>query len=500
MDALAEGAGETVSDGEEDQSGEQKSFSIPPVDEKENSEVGSDTLERKVKEGMLEPIVSDSDMTEGTDAIQTRSMALSAAELAVMAEGSESMEQLEKEIQQKGSEEFFEEEDSGDKTNPDPDDVSTFFEEEETDGSEKTNVNETQMLQTRIASIDEINYIKDQVKRRQQKRFFLRVSIFTAIAFALFVIWHLRAPRQEQVLSWPLKGKEQAVKYSVPFEKGWRQGGFDVFYPDCGEKTVARKQGNDCFEINTFIGIEKNVPIKIVIRRNRSSIILEESGKQSFSRMLTEMMKNKKELYTFDKNSSVAFLGRYNGVPCNVISYQKDHNNRSYWGKLYYFRYGNSAYCLTAEVPFDDKSRAKQLLEDNNFLDVSKKFEYGYWEGSGEFVRGDIRSRMDEIEDDVRRKSPFQIANLERGLQNVLIQATLDNDVKMKKRGEELLYKLRTNEDELYREYVGKWLLAKAIGDTALRQKIRNVSEGVFALETDRRRNLILQDIWEYEQ
>ena len=54
--------------------------------------------------------------------------------------------------------EFFEEEDSGDKTNPDPDDIATFFEEEESDSTEKTNINETQMLQTRIASIDEINY------------------------------------------------------------------------------------------------------------------------------------------------------------------------------------------------------------------------------------------------------------------------------------------------------------------------------------------------------
>ena len=60
--------------------------------------------------------------------------------------------------------------------------------------------------------------------------------------------------------------------------------------------------------------------------------------------------------------------------------------------------------------------------------------------------------------------------------------------------------KLRKNEDELYREYVGKWLLAKATDDTQLKQKIRNVSEGVFSLETDRRRNLILQDIWEYDK
>ena len=81
--------------------------------------------------------------------------------------------------------EFFEEEESGDKTNPDPDDIATFFEEDDSDSTEKTNINETQMLQTRIASIDEINYIKDQVKRRQQKRFLVRAAVFASIAFAI---------------------------------------------------------------------------------------------------------------------------------------------------------------------------------------------------------------------------------------------------------------------------------------------------------------------------
>ena len=459
----------------------------------------------KADEKNTEGSAAASDVTESTDAVNTRSLPVP-VDLAVLSEDSESedpesMEQLEKEIQQqKGAEEFFEEEDSGDKTNPDPDDIATFFEEEESDSTEKTNINETQMLQTRIASIDEINYIKDQVKRRQQKRFFVRAAVFASIAFALFVIWHLRAPQQESVLSWPMNGKQQAIGFAVPFEKGWKNGGFDIFYPDCGKRTVIQKNNKNKLEIDSFIGKERNVPIKITVIREKSSVILEESRKQSFTRLLTEKMKNKKELYTFDKNSSTIFLGAHNGIMCNVITYQKDYNNKSFWGKLYYFKYGEFAYHLTAEIPFDDKNRAKQLLEDNNFIDISKRFEYLYWEGSGDFRRGDILTRIDEIEDDVRRKSPFQISNLERGIQSILIQASLDSNAKLKEKGLELLEKLRKNEDELYREYVGKWLLAKATDDTQLKQKIRNVSEGVFSLETDRRRNLILQDIWEYDK
>ena len=465
----------------------------------EKSEIKTD--EQAATEMISEKEISGSDITEGTDAVKTRPLPIP-ADLAMIAEESESMEQLEEEIQQKKeTEEFFEEEDSGDKTNPDPDDIATFFEEEESDSTEKTNINETQMLQTRIASIDEINYIKDQVKRRQQKRFFVRVAVFASIAFALFVIWHLRAPQQESVLSWPLnKESQKSIATMAPFEKGWDEGYFDVFYPDCGKKTIVKKDGKGVFTVKTYIGKHIDTPLRISMTKRKDVQSLEENRKQSFARLLTMMMKNKKELYTFDKNSSILFLGQHNGIMCNVISYQKDQNNKSYWGKLYFFRYGEFTYCLTAEVPFDDKNRAKQLLEDNNFIDVSKRFEYLYWEGNSDFRRGDILSRIDEIEDDVRRKSPFQISNLERGIQSILIQASLDNNAKLKEKGLDLLEKLRKNEDELYREYVGKWLLAKATDDIQLKQKIRNVSEGVFSLETDRRRNLILQDIWEYNR
>ena len=468
-------------------------------DNVEESEIKTD--EKNAEEMIAEGSSSESDVTEGTDAVKTCPLPIP-VDLAVMSDDSESMEQLEEEIQQqKGSEEFFEEEDSGDKTNPDPDDIATFFEEEEADSTEKTNINETQMLQTRIASIDEINYIKDQVKRRQQKRFLVRAAVFASIAFALFVIWHLRAPQQESELSWPInKDSQKSIGTVAPFEKGWQDGGFDVFYPDCGQKTLVEKDGKERLIVKTYIGKRIDTPLRINMTRYKDLQSLEESRKQSFARLLTVMMKNKKELYTFDKNSSVIFLGQYNGILCNVISYQKDQNNKSYWGKLYFFKHGELSYCLTAEVPFDDKNRAKQLLEDNNFIDISKRFEYLYWEGSGDFRRGDILSRIDEIEDDVRRKSPFQISNLERGIQSILIQASLDNNANLKKKGLDLLEKLRRNEDELYREYVGKWLLAKATDDTQLKQKIRNVSEGVFSLETDRRRNLILQDIWEYDK
>ena len=52
-----------------------------------------------------------------------------------------------------------------------------FFEEEASDESEKTNANETQVVQTRMASADEMNFIKDQIKKQQQSRLFFKFLV-----------------------------------------------------------------------------------------------------------------------------------------------------------------------------------------------------------------------------------------------------------------------------------------------------------------------------------
>ncbi|MBR4489043.1 hypothetical protein IKP13_00215, partial [bacterium] len=398
--------------------------------------------------------------------------------------------------------EYFEEAESQeDKTNPDLDDAKTFFTDEENESAEKTNVNETLMLQTRMASVEEINYIKDQVRKKQQHRLFFRVSIFTAIAFALFCIWHLRAPQQEKELSWPTdKSGEKCVSTATPFERGWKKGGFDVYYPDCGKRTIVSGDSTSVCEIRSFIGKRKDVPLRIIITKQADRQGLEESRKQSFARLLTGKLQSKNEQFTFDRGGSEIFLGRNNGILCSCIYYQKDQNSRSFFGRLYYFKYGAVSYCLTAEVPMEDKNRARNLLDENTFFDVSDKFVALHWEGTNDFIRGNLLVRIDEIEDDIRRKSPFQIASLENGLRGVLIQATLDKNLKIQERAVELLGKLRKNEDELYREKMGQWLLALATKNEMLKQKVRNDSEGIFSMETDRRRSLILKDAWECEK
>ena len=87
-------------------------------------------------------------------------------------------------------------------------------------------------------------------------------------------------------------------------------------------------------------------------------------------------------------------------------------------------------YDLNLEKFINVHSSCYKIFEDNNFIDISKRTEYLHWEGSGDFRRGDILTRIDEIEDDVRRKSPYQASNLQRGIQSILIQASLDSNEK----------------------------------------------------------------------
>ena len=61
-----------------------------------------------------------------------------------------------------------------------------MFFEEELPESEKTNANETQVVQTRMASMEEINFIKNQIKKQQQNRLLLKFLIFILFVVCSF--------------------------------------------------------------------------------------------------------------------------------------------------------------------------------------------------------------------------------------------------------------------------------------------------------------------------
>ena len=190
-----------------------------------------------------------------------------------------------------------------------------FFDEEDLDESEKTNANETQIVQTRMASMDEINFIKNQIKKQQQSRLFFKFLIFSLFVVLLGVIWMLKSPPQEKVLSWPQQKNGDNIIYLTKriavLDQGFQNGGFDIYYPDWKNSKVVPVNPN-IVEIHTFLGKEADVPLIITVQREISDEFVYENRINALQSTLRRLSERKNEQFNFDSsptsdNGTVAY-------------------------------------------------------------------------------------------------------------------------------------------------------------------------------------------------
>ncbi len=214
-----------------------------------------------------------------------------------------------------------------------PIDDATFFQDDDSDEGEKTNANETQVVQTRMANLDEISFIKNQIKKQQQSRLFFKFLIFILLVVFFGIIWILKAPQQEKTLSWPqVKEANGALTYATgrlsAFEIGTSQNGFDVYYPKWPNTRIEVKDPS-CTVIHTSLGRAADVPLTIILQREESDEFIYENRGVAMKNMLRRLSEKKDELFNFDGTPNMLFLvpesgPAGNGVLCNMIAYQRD--------------------------------------------------------------------------------------------------------------------------------------------------------------------------------
>ena len=379
-----------------------------------------------------------------------------------------------------------------------------FFEDEELDESEKTNANETQVVQTRMASMDEINFIKNQIKKQQQSRLFFKFLIFSLFVVMLGIIWMLRAPEQEKILTWPKRQEGTRVtyltKYVSVFGQSFRKGGFDIYCPDWRTTQVITSQ-SDLVEIRTFLGKKADVPLTIYVQREISDEFVYEKRSVALQNSLRRLAEGKKELFNFDNSPTTEFLlpsynEKENGVLVDKLAYQRD-AGRSFFGVLRFFRNGRVNYIVRAEVPVGEKLRALPILNSDTFLVLNIAFVRRHWEGNDQYTKGDISRTIIGLRDELQRNSPMQYPHLEREIKSVLAQALYEKNRNIYEEAESLLLNLREKQQHWYNSQKIRWISAVRENNSAEKFKIKNDCEAVFSVDGDKRRYDILREHWE---
>ena len=379
-----------------------------------------------------------------------------------------------------------------------------FFDEEDLDESEKTNANETQIVQTRMASMDEINFIKNQIKKQQQSRLFFKFLIFSLFVVLLGVIWMLKSPPQEKVLSWPQQKNGDNIIYLTKriavLDQGFQNGGFDIYYPDWKNSKVVPVNPN-IVEIHTFLGKEADVPLIITVQREISDEFVYENRINALQSTLRRLSERKNEQFNFDSSPTSEFLRpdfgeSENGLLVDKLAYQRDTGN-SFFGILRFFRFEKTNYIVRAEVPAEEKLRALPILNSDTFIAIHPSFIRSHWEGNDEYSKGNIVRTIVGVKDELQRNSPMQYPRLEREIKGILAQSLYEKNKTVYKEAKSLLVLLRTRQQQWYNGQKIRWFSAVRENDTAEKMKVRNDCEAVFSVEGDKRRYDILRDYWE---
>ena len=391
-------------------------------------------------------------------------------------------------------------------------DEQDFFDEDDLDDSEKTSTNETQVVQTRMASMDEINFIKNQLKRQQQSRFFFKFLIFCVFAVLLGIIWMMKSPPREKVLSWPYVekngNKSYQTGYMPAFGKGSESGGFDIYYPKWSQTKILNKSP-DYSVIHTYLGKDADVPLYIHVSRevmvmddkkddDKNSLVFEDR-EVARKNMKTRLIESSKDQFNFDNSVSVDYLGNIeNGILVERFAYQRDAGkSKSYFGILRFFRNADCNYIIRAEVPSEEKLRALPVLLGDTFVYFSRTFIRQHWEGAERYKKGNLKQSMEWIQKEFPKNSPTQYPDLEKEIKGVLAKSKKDRNTAVYNEAMKMLEQLRERQQLWYNGQKILWKKAVIDKDAGAKDEIRRRSIGVFSLPEDKRNFDISRDYWE---
>lgn len=375
---------------------------------------------------------------------------------------------------------------------------------EEYDESEKTSVNETQVVQTRMATADEIDFIKNQIRKQQQNRFFFKFLIFSLFVILLGILWVLKMPEAEKSLEWPEtveNGRKIPRTRNIPvFGQSRDTGGFDIYCPDW--PGVTKEEENNVVVIKSFLGRKGEVPLTITVLREFSNEFVYEKHEDARLNALKRLPEKMNKKFDFDENRVVSYFmvpspeQSENGVPVDKVEYRMS-SGRACYGILRFFRHGGTNYIVRAEVPAEEKSRAYSILNGNTFIAVSQEFQRRHWEGSDKYSRSDIAKAVIGAKSELQRNSPMHYPHLERMLKSILAQAVYEENLSVRNEAEKLLGDLREKQQHWYNGQKIRWISAVRVNDAAEKYRIRKDCETVFPDPGDKRWQNIMRGHWE---
>ena len=354
----------------------------------------------------------------------------------------------------------------------------------------------TNVMQTRIASAEELDFLRRQDRKTKRGKKLKYILPILGGAIVLGLVFFLKGNPPEEKLTWPLRADgKYAEKAYDPQGGGHAAGRFSLIAP-LTELTESKIDQNGDLVVQTMIGRDRDVPLRLVLSCKHSPAFLHESRSKTFRDWMREIAASGGH-WNFDQPSDLFFIGRNNGLPCLSAAYTREIDHQSWYGEALFFRNGDERIVRMAEIPNAERLRGADFLAGNPFLFTSPAFIENHWEGSDTLVAGDPEDLLQEAKGLLLKMSPATWDKITMLLRSTLVQATEQDREALKEDALNQLRKLRGNQNVWYNAQMIAYLKEKAADNLRGAELIRDSCLAVFSSEDDLRHRNIQRNIWE---
>ena len=359
------------------------------------------------------------------------------------------------------------------------------------------NVLQTDVMHTRLASLEEMNLLRHADRKRSKGKLFKTVLSCVCALVLLIVLYSLKASPEEANLTWPADSAGRALgAFADPGSGGHNSGGFSLAFPSIEGKTAVERRKN-LIVVNTRCGRDGSVPLRIFFAQKQSDDFLIRDRKAVFAGMLGELQQ-KDNHWNLAQISDVFFIGSENGLPCLSVEYRRETGGKSWYGEALFFRTGDRAFLRLAEVPAEERARAQNFISNTPFLKFSIIYLHGHWEGSGDYnFDGSTDVMMDEVSRHLSKQAPFEWSRTYLLLQNVLMESTRTRNTALEAEALVQLRRLRAMQTIWYNAQKIQYDTAKLYNDKRQENAILELCKTVFSSPDDLRYFTLRRNIWD---
>lgn len=364
---------------------------------------------------------------------------------------------------------------------------------------------ETIAIQTRVASEEELEDIKNSYRLKARKRVILwTVAIAMFLGMSVSMYFHLK-PETEEHVSWPVNANGRRLQdytfVPVPGIDNEKKSYLALFFPASRSAKIEKK--NFRTDVWTYTGKNRDVLLHIEANSKHSNKNLFIDHDEAIQQWMRKQRTEDPTL-SWGVDRVTIFVNRSSGagIPLTMVSYTRRLGNDDFFGYAVFLRNAANTHQIMIEVPLQYQWRADQFLRREliGMVIIPINHTVGFWEGSSVWRKNTtVAQDLEEAKSFLRQEAPVYWGKVFYRLRSALIKATAAGDINGLNEAKQLLAGLRARLSVWYNAQKLAYQYAEQSGDNVSMQSIQATCESVFSAEfqqADFRYDLIKRKEW----